>query len=619
LQLVSPAKRPLEWTPNRAERLDFEVAVPTPQIDVRGELAATEVAIRIGAERAADGAGDAFEVRLPIRDDRERVVTSGIFDLAPGAPLALPEPAEAARPGSLARSLTVSTEPAVVRMAAGLDLLLAYPYGCTEQRLASARAQLALARFRETLGLAGGERSLERAVADTMAWLAQVQQPDGLFAFWPGSRGSVALTAWAVELLSEAREGKRAVDEEVERRAHAALEQALRSDYSGFLDGESWAERTWALRALSRAGRFDAGYGNELARRAELLDLENLANVLLAFDRAGQSAAPALAPLEQELWRGMTVRLHQGRETYGGLQERRRARDGRILPSETRTLAEMTRALAPRADPGEEAKRLEILTAALVGLGEGDGWGSTNADSSAILALAELLGRGRAGARSARVELAAGGESAALELDARRLSARWASGAAGPAQARLVAGEGVSARVETSYLPAAPGSQASPRREGFVVAREQSALRGGAAERIAIDAAGKTLELTVGEVVEDHVEVVNPEERHYVAIVVPLAAGMEPLNPALETAPPEAKPAGALTLEPTYVAFLDDQVAFFYDTLPKGTFDFYFRTRAQIPGTFVQPPAKAEMMYDRSVVGTGAGASLVIASPPPTD
>ena len=37
---------------------------------------------------------------------------------------------------------------------------------------------------------------------------------------------------------------------------------------------------------------------------------------------------------------------------------------------------------------------------------------------------------------------------------------------------------------------------------------------------------------------------------------------------------------GGLTLKPTYVAFLDDQVAYYYNTLPKGTFDLYFRTRA---------------------------------------
>jgi len=175
------------------------------------------------------------------------------------------------------------------------------------------------------------------------------------------------------------------------------------------------------------------------------------------------------------------------------------------------------------------------------------------------------------------------------------------------------------ARAEVSYLPAAPGAQAAPRRDGFVVARELAVYRGGsgaAPERFALDAAGRSLALEVGEVVEDRVQVVNPQERHYVAIVVPLAAGMEPLNPNLDTAPPEAKPSTALTLEPTYVAYLDDEVAFYYGTLPAGTYEFAFRTRAQVPGTFQQPPAKAEMMYDGSVVGSGAGASVVVAAPP---
>ena len=33
-----------------------------------------------------------------------------------------------------------------------------------------------------------------------------------------------------------------------------------------------------------------------------------------------------------------------------------------------------------------------------------------------------------------------------------------------------------------------------------------------------------TVTLRIGEVVEEHVQVVNPEDRHYVAVVVPLAA-----------------------------------------------------------------------------------------------
>jgi uncharacterized protein YfaS (alpha-2-macroglobulin family) len=132
------------------------------------------------------------------------------------------------------------------------------------------------------------------------------------------------------------------------------------------------------------------------------------------------------------------------------------------------------------------------------------------------------------------------------------------------------------------------------------------------AEPVPLAEPGQGLSLAVGQVVEDHVQVVNPEARTYVAVVVPLAAGLEVLNPRLATAPPEAKPRGALTKEPTYVAFLDDQVAFYYDTLPAGTYDFYFRTRAQTEGRFTQPGAKAEMMYDASVVGASAGAEVTV-------
>jgi len=621
LELEGAAKRPLEWIASRAQRVAFDVAVPTPAYDAEGRLTRGEVKLRLGAERAADGAGDAFEVTLPIRDDRDRVRRALLATLAAGEPLALPEPAEPARPGSLTRKLLVSSEPGVVELAAGLDFLLQYPYGCTEQRLASARAQLALRRFRDLLRLEGSEARLERAIADTLGWLPLVQQPSGLFAFWPGGRGSVALTAWAVDFLAEAREAKAAVDEEVETRALRALEQALRSDYSEFLDGESWSERAWALAALARAGRFDAAYGNELARRAQFLGLEDVAHVLLAFDRAGRSDAPALAPLEQELWRGMVVRLHQGGEIYGGLQDRRAQRNGLILPSETRTLAEMTRALATRASDAAEEARLALLSGALVGLGRGDGWGSTNANASAILALAELLGRGARRGVAAQVELAAAAGTTDLTLDEREATRFWSSAAPGRAELRLAAAaaQPVRVRAELSYLPAAPGAAAAPRREGFVVARELAVYRGAtgtAPERFALESAGRTLELELGEVVEDRVQVVNPEQRHYVAIVVPLAAGMEPLNPYLDTSPPEATPATSLTLEPTYVAYLDDQVAFYYDTLPAGTYDFAFRTRAQIPGTFQQPPARAEMMYDASVVGSGAGAIVAIAAQP---
>jgi uncharacterized protein YfaS (alpha-2-macroglobulin family) len=58
-----------------------------------------------------------------------------------------------------------------------------------------------------------------------------------------------------------------------------------------------------------------------------------------------------------------------------------------------------------------------------------------------------------------------------------------------------------------------------------------------------------------------------------------------------------------------FATALDDLVAFYYDA---ETYDFYFRTRATTPGSFVQPSAFAEMMYDSAVTGQSAGARVKI-------
>lgn len=620
LSLEGPARQQVALLAGEASRLGFALAVPTPGYDAEGRSARSEVVVRLGLERMADRAGDAVETRLPIRPDRDRVRVTLARTLEPGVTVALPEPEEPARPGTLRRRALIAARPGLVELAAGLDYLIAYPHGCTEQRLAAVRGQIALRRLRDLLGLEEGAALLDRGVADLLGWLPLVQDDGGLFAFWPGGRGSVALTAWTAELLVEARDAGYRVDPDLEGRALAALERALRSDSQELLSGEAWGERTWALAALARAGRFDVAYGNELARRAELLDLEHAAGVLVAFERAGRASAPALQPVEEALWSGFLVRLHQGREIFGGLRAERAEKSPSLLPSETRTLAALVRALAPRADGERERQRLELLTRALVDLGRGDGWGTTNANAAALTALAQLLdpagGAAGAAGSSGAWEIAGAG-AARGRVAPEAPTARWSTAAIGAATLRLEPGASgaVEVRAELDYLPAAPGSQAEARRAGFVVTRELLVYRGPSGsppERMALDRPGAAVALALGEVVEERVRLVNPEERHYVALVVPLAAGIEPLDPALETAPPEARTEGRLTLEPAYRAFFDDRVAFYYDTLPAGSYEFAFRARAQIPGDFQLPGARAETMYDGAVNGSSPGSRLTI-------
>jgi hypothetical protein len=621
--LTGETRRSLTFVPNQPERIAFEVLVPTPTYTATqaatyaathtadGQPSLTEATFRVGVSRDSDGATDAFEVKLPIREDRSPITTRALADLSKDAPWAFPAIAEPARPGTVRRSVFVCGQPALVRMAAGLQYLLEYPYGCTEQRISRARAGVATKQLRTLLHQDASQESIDGIVRETLEWIPSAMDRDGLVAYWPGSPGYVSLTAWTMQFLVEAKDAGYAVSDDLLATLTRSLTQSLRSDYARFIDGEAYAERSWALVALTAAGKFEPSYAAELARRSEFLDLESTAKVVQAFAQGGQADAPVLPALAERLSQGVVTRLYQGREIYGGLQEARTS-SGLILPSETRTIAELVRALA--ATPGTHP-RLQLLTDALVTLGRDDGWGSTQANAAALLALAGLYKPPFSGAAPASIALRAGAEEGMIQLGPDTPAGTWSTTSVEAGEIQWKEGDGpVIARVETSYLPAADGSRASARAVGFAVTREILLVgaEGEAAQRLKIDAPGKLYTFRVGDVIEDHVQVVNADNRNFVAVVVPLAAGMEVLNPRLATAPPEARPRGRITQPPTYASYLDDQVCFYYDVLPTGTYDFYFRMRATVEGRFMQPPARAEMMYDLGVSGCSPGAAIEV-------
>ncbi|HEX7527993.1 MAG TPA: alpha-2-macroglobulin, partial [Thermoanaerobaculia bacterium] len=239
-------------------------------------------------------------------------------------------------------------------------------------------------------------------------------------------------------------------------------------------------------------------------------------------------------------------------------------------------------------------------------------WGSTNANAEALLALSDVLGSGRPEAFSCTVR--EGDQTKPLASAAGSAMAKFSSSVGAEALLAVTgASRALGLAAETRYVPAEDGSHAASASNGLVVTRELFRIVDGAPpEKIALGEPGIAVQLLIGAVVEDHVQIVNPQERHHVAIVVPLAAGLEPLNPALATAPPEAAPSKPPTLKPTYMKFLDDRVSYFYDTLPAGTYDFRFRTRAATAGSYVQPPAKSELMYDAAVRGNSNGARIEV-------
>ncbi len=595
LAVQGPAEQPVTWSDQRPARIEYTVSVPEPP-------PGTETArIRFLLQRTADRASDAVQIDLPIRPDRTPLHRRDIVSVGAGGLFDIPALTDAVRPNSFQRTVTLAADPAIPRVLGGLDLLIAAPCGCVEQRVSLATAELALMPVAALMNAAGLQTRLASDVAAAAAAVKQATDDDGLVAFWPRTKGSVWLTASAYRFLVAADRAGQPVDKPAIERMAKVLTSALRSDYPRLYSGEEMRERVAALTALADGGTLSADYAGELARRGQTLPTEALAQVATVLTRLPAVDRRLLQEVMDTLWARVNVLSRDNQPVYAGLQDR--GGSALILPSETRTLATVLRAVAT-VTPGEP--RLGVLRTGLVGLGTGAGWGNTNATAAAVQALGASI-QGPTPGAPASITLDARPVSGTLDAAHPLLAARSTRTEAGRIQARA----GTLALIAADFVPAAPGATARATQNGFVVTRTLYRVGTGPLARID-PAADGTIALSVGDVIEEVDELVSPEDRVHVLLRLPLPAGLEPLNPNLATAPAEAAPSAGPTLPPAYSAFGDDEVRHAWIQLPSGTVTLRHRLRVTVPGAFTQPPATAEMLYRPGVDGASAGQRVVI-------
>ncbi|MCL2012339.1 MAG: MG2 domain-containing protein [Cystobacterineae bacterium] len=108
------------------------------------------------------------------------------------------------------------------------------------------------------------------------------------------------------------------------------------------------------------------------------------------------------------------------------------------------------------------------------------------------------------------------------------------------------------------------------------------------------------------------VRIATHEPRHFVAIEVPLPAGLEAINASLATSvgsfePTEANANRLVWASPfNHVETRDSKVVLFADELSPGTYEYRFWARATTIGKFVLKPAMASLMYQPDVWGSTA-------------
>lgn len=613
LSLEGPVDGPVDVAPaSHSVTLDVNEARSLLQpATVRSSgIAADTLTVKMAVTRTKDGAGDAFEVKIPVLPDRAVEHDASLRRLVSGRTTFRGFP-ETPRPGTATQSLAFSTVPGMLELLAGLDQLAEFPHGCLEQRMSQTWPVLAHGDLLRSLGMEG-DRGLPTSpmVRRVLEDLAAFQDEAGLFGYWPGTPGDVRLTAAALQYLTAAKRAGMNEGAGPQAKAILALKKALRSDYTALSGWQSLDAQAAALRALAQAGEVDDAYLGAFFQQRGALDLGSLSDLLLALQQRAELFGPNLAAVREELWGRVRFKLVAGQPVFDGIAWRRSTFYDGWLDSSAASTAQALESLSG-TDP--QNPKLALLRDGLLAQAQPNGgFGSTWDNRRALSALARYLTVAREPAPEADLSLSVGAQPAQTVMlgSAHRLG-KFKIDSAANVSADVRGAGPVMARVLYRWLPDAPGDQAASSRSGFVVERSWSPVtadgQGGSTGPEVADQHGTLRQVKPGDLFEIHARLTSEQPRAQVALVIPFAAGLELLNPELEGVRAEAKPSQADSIKPSFVQRADGELRYYFLQLPAGTHTFHFRVRAASEGSFVHPAPWAEQMYHQEIRGRGEG------------
>ena len=172
-------------------------------------------------------------------------------------------------------------------------------------------------------------------------------------------------------------------------------------------------------------------------------------------------------------------------------------------------------------------------------------------------------------------------------------------------------------RLGLKYAPT--DLQLDPLEMGFVVQREYEAVDDPDDVKRLEDG---TWVIKAGARVRVRITMIADNRRYHVALVDPLPAGLEIINPALAVS-------GSIPQDPDssdsnygwwwwwgpwyeHQNMRDERAEAFTSLLWDGVFEYSYVARATTPGTFVVPPTKAEEMYSPEVFGRSSSDKVIV-------
>ena len=605
-----------------------EVRVPANdrvevQFPAAAELAGTA---RFQIVGASGKASDAAELALPVWTPAttEAFATYGVIDSgAVRQPVALPGKVITQFGG-----LEVSTASTNLQsLTDALLYLVKYPFECAEQR---ASRIVAIAALRDVLEAfetkdMPSPAALEKSVAEDIERLSQMQNYDGGYAFWDRGHPSVPyLTVYVTNALARAKAKGFTVPQALLDRAKPYLRD-IESKYPWYYSKEvRWAISAYALYTRKLLGDVDIAKGQKLVKDATVAKLSMEANgwLLGLFAQNPAAAAERKAIVRHA--------LNRVSETAGAANFTTGYGDGNylLLSSDRRVDGVMLEALI------EEQPKLDLIPKLVTGLlahRKAGRWLNTQENAFVLLALDRYfqtyekvtpdfvarvwLGKDYAGEHAFK----------GRQTDTHELAIPMAFVASHdtPVPGANVltiqkTGKGrLYYRVGMTYAPAS--LKLLPADYGFVVER---IYEGADDPKDVTREKNGTWHIKAGSRVRVKLTMVNENRRYHVALVDPLPAGLEPMNPRLAvtgpipTDPNEQKSRGRYWwwLGPWYEHqnMRDERVEAFASLLWEGVHTYEYVARATTPGNFVVPPPKAEEMYMPETFGRGGSDRVIV-------
>lgn len=651
VRVEGPSEKTVSLVDGKAREVRFTFVAEQPG------TAVLRFSVTGGGE--TDGVEQKIPVQLPV--GLEAVATYGDTTTERTEGL---KPPGGVRPGVGGLTVTMSST-VMGGFEESMNQLVDYPYGCLEQMSSRLVPFVALRELSGKFGVpwTGGSEEQKQAfvrgfvsddalktqgtldpdaiVTATVRKIEALQNHDGGFRFWASSDcTSPYASAYATLALARAKEVGYPVNAEGLAKAKKFLADKVAAGVCNRCGGDcntpGLETRAFALYTLARTGSPRPSYYNELFEKRA--DLPLFAQAMLADAIfVGKGNRDQGQKVLQEL-------LNKAQETTAGLhfQETDAKTYAPLWSSDTRTTALVLQTLVSvTPDHPYVAKMSRYLASSR----EGDGrFRNTQEAAFTLMALSEVVRRKEKDVPAFEAVVKLGGQViASADFKGRDLGVKTVQvpveklGTADKAQPLTFGVNGTGNLYYGALLRYAPAVMPlDPMDRGIIVQRWFEPYNGG----------GQAKAARAGELVRVRVRVATPMRRHFVAVDVPLPAGLEAVDTSLASTASLPGPVGSgeeegpgegyeyeggedlsETDEPSspwatrfwspfnHTEMRDDRVIFFADELPPGVHVTSFVARATTPGDFVLKPAHAEEMYTPEVFGRSEGGRFPVVMP----